>query len=136
MLWLGVTDALYKRLPNKILFAWFVCRLLLVMIDAALNDLDVLLNSFGAAATMFVFFLLVYFLSRQTLGGGDVKYSFVLGLSLTFNLIFLAMFLSLVFSAVYGLIGMALKKMSRKDMVPLGPFFFTGAIVAYLMTSL
>ncbi|MCL2356938.1 MAG: A24 family peptidase [Defluviitaleaceae bacterium] len=136
LLWLGVIDAMYKRLPNKILLAWLVIRLLLIMPGAAFIGTEVLISSFAAAATMFIFFLLAYFMSKRTLGGGDVKLGFVLGLALTFNLIFIAVFLALVFSAAFGLAGMFLKKMTRKDMIPLGPFFFAGTLAAYLLALL
>lgn len=133
MLWLAVTDVKSFTLPNKVLLAWLVCRIILMIATALMEQsLNIIIGSVAGALITGLLFLAVYYLSKRTLGGGDVKLSFVLGLSLTLERVFGAVFYGLVFCAVFSLAGMMLKRLKRKDFIPLGPFLFLGMVVAYL----
>ena len=137
MLWLAMIDAKYYTLPNKIILAWFVTRSLIIMLAVIITaDVDMLINSLLGAVIMGAFFLATYYLSKKTLGGGDVKLSFVLGLSLTLYMVFTAVFYALVLCAIFSLVSLGLKRLTKKDFVPLGPFFFCGIAVAYVLEIL
>ena len=137
LLWLGAIDAKSFLLPNKILLAWFGCRMVL-MLAAFLQtgNFGILVDSVAGAVVIGLFFLITYYLSKRTLGGGDVKLSFVLGLSITISMIFPAVFIGLVFCAAFSLVGLATKKLTRKDIIPLGPFLFIGTVMAYFLELL
>ncbi|MCL2016331.1 MAG: A24 family peptidase [Defluviitaleaceae bacterium] len=137
LLWLAVTDFKHFKVPNKILLAWLLCRAVLMLASTAVTaNFAVLVNSALGAIAMGIFFLITYYLSRRTLGGGDVKLSFVLGLSLGINMIFSAVLYGLIICAVFSLGALLLKKLNRKDPVPLVPFLFAGTALMYLMNGL
>jgi len=133
LLWLAVIDYKSFTLPNIILLAWLGCRIVLIFAGIAITgSFDILISSMGGAAAMGILFLLVYYASKRSLGGGDVKLSFVLGLAITIYMAFTAVLLSLILCAIFSSVALILKKLSRKDPVPLGPFLFIGTVVTYL----
>lgn len=80
-----------------------------------------------------VLFLLVYFISRKGLGGGDVKLMAVSGLYLGLNGVFPAMLWGAILASAAGLLLIAAKKLGRKDTIPLVPFLYIGMLLtAYI----
>ena len=133
LLWLAVIDYKSFTLPNIILLAWLGCRIVLIFAGIAVTaSFDILISSISGAVAMGILFLIVYYASKRSLGGGDVKLSFVLGLAITIYMAFTAVFLSLILCAIFSSVAVALKKLTRKDPVPLGPFLFIGTVVTYL----
>lgn len=51
------------------------------------------------------------------------------------TLLFLTVFLSSAFGAMYGLFLLAIRRATRKSMIPFGPFIALGAVTAYLYGS-
>jgi len=134
MLWLAVTDFDGFVLPNRILLIWLFCRVTLVILSGAIEwSLIVPIYSLAGAFIISALFLLMYYISKRTLGGGDVKLSFVLGLSLTIADIFNAVFYGLVICALFSAVGLITKKLDRKALMPLGPFLFIGTLIAYML---
>jgi len=134
MMWLATTDFTAFVLSNNIILAWLVCRLFLMMASGILEwDLTIPAYSVAGAAVIGLLFLLMYYVSKRTLGGGDIKLSFVLGLSLTLTNIFNAVFYGLVICTLFAGVCLLLKKLKRKDFLPLGPFLFAGTLVAYFL---
>jgi len=132
--WLAVTDAKHFILPNRILLAWFGCRILLIFTGFLVYEtFDVIIGAVMGAAIIGLLFLIIYYASKRSMGGGDVKLSFVLGLALTWNMVFTAVFYALILCAVFALVMLGLKKMSRKDALPLGPFLYGGVVLAYFL---
>jgi leader peptidase (prepilin peptidase)/N-methyltransferase len=76
--------------------------------------------------------LLIAVLSRGGMGGGDVKFSFVLGIWLGWPDILLALFLSFVIGGVAGAWLLVTGSRGRKEMIPFGPFICVGALLALL----
>jgi len=134
--WLAAIDYKTYTIPNKILLRWLCIRTVLVFANIVTsNSTDILISSAGGATLIGIFFLVAHYLSKRSLGGGDVKLSFVLGLSLTLSMIFSAIFYALIACGAFALIGLASKKLTRKDVVPLGPFFLVGTIVTYFFSA-
>jgi leader peptidase (prepilin peptidase)/N-methyltransferase len=71
-------------------------------------------------------------LSRGGMGGGDVKFSFVLGIWLGWPDILLALFLSFIIGGLAGVILLVTGLRGRKDMIPFGPFICMGAFFSLL----
>ena len=133
LLWLSAIDLQSYILPNKILLIWLSCRVILLFIGLVVTESpEILIQSMGGAGAMGLIFLIIHYLSKRSLGGGDVKLSFVLGLSLTMTMVFTAMFYAVVACSIVAIVGLILKKLNRKDSLPLGPFIFIGTVVAYL----
>lgn len=136
MLWLAATDFTGFLLPNNIILAWLVCRLFLMLASGILEwDLYIPVYSILGALVIGLLFVLMYYVSKRTLGGGDIKLSFVLGLSLTLTNIFNAVFFGLVICTLFAGVCLLLKKLNRKDFLPLGPFLFAGTLMAYFLAG-
>lgn len=84
------------------------------------------------AVISFLLFFAINLLSRGALGMGDVKLS--LGLGLFLDLAYFGKFLTYSFGAgaIIGLILILLKKKSKDDRIPFGPFMAIGFAIALL----
>ena len=128
----SVMDVKERRVPNKlvlaILGAWIAIMLpqLFYRTDEAIvMILDASLGAISAG----VLFLLVYFVSRKGLGGGDVKLMTVMGLYFGLSNIMTVMLIGSVAAALAGLILISMKKIGLKDSIPLVPFLYVGMVV-------
>jgi len=74
-------------------------------------------------------FLVVYLFSSKGLGGGDVKFMAAAGLYLGFANTIPAILYGTVLAALTGLILVLIKKIERKDAIPLAPFLFIGIMI-------
>jgi prepilin signal peptidase PulO-like enzyme (type II secretory pathway) len=69
------------------------------------------------------------------LGGGDVKFMSVAGLYLGFSGTIPVILFGTVIAALTGLVLILLKKINRKDSIPLAPFLFIGIIITVFLSS-
>lgn len=80
-----LTDIRSQIIPNKLNLAFFVCASAAVSaVAAARGDTTSIARACAAAALLFAAFWLLHAVSRQGLGGGDVKLAPSLGLVLGF----------------------------------------------------
>ena len=93
-----------------------------------LNDLIGLAVGFGilAAASL---------LTRGSVGFGDAKLMGVTGIIAGSFCTYSTLLASLIVSTAVSLIGLARKKIGRKDSIPFGPCIAIGYIIALLLTS-
>ena len=77
----------------------------------------------------FTVMLIIFILSRGRMGGGDVKFSAVLGLWLGSKLF------SAILAAIVGTF-LYVKTRNSKLEIPLGPFLSIGAIISYLCSAM
>lgn len=129
----AVKDVREKVVANRTVLALLVCWLLTMIPQLAVNiDVGVsrLANAFAGFLLGSVLFLLVYLISRNGLGGGDVKFMAATGLYLGLNGILPAILYGSVLAALFGLALILLKKMGRKDTIPLIPFLYAGILIA------
>ena len=128
----AVLDLKTRRIPNKLLSALLVL-LMLIMALKVLFDTDIAINMLldcvlGCAAGGGLF-LLVFLISRKGLGGGDVKFMAAAGAYLGFGGILPAILLGSVLAALTGGALILLKKIGRKDVIPLVPFLYIGILI-------
>ena len=132
----AVKDAKDRRIPNKIVLALLVCWVL-TMIPQLVIDIESTLGMLKNSALGFVIggglFLLVYLISRGGLGGGDVKFMAVAGLYLGLNGILPPMLYGSILAALFGLVMILLKKIGRKDAIPLAPFLYAGILITIFL---
>lgn len=76
------------------------------------------------------FALLIMITQGKGMGWGDVKYAFLLGLSLGFPNIIPAIFLAFLIGAAVSLVLIALGKKHFGQTIPFGPFLSLGALVS------
>ncbi|WP_179632165.1 prepilin peptidase [Clostridium peptidivorans] len=75
---------------------------------------------------------LIILITKGGMGWGDAEICSVCGLFLGFKLTLLMLFLSFIIGSVIGLALIALKKKTRKDYVPFGPFIVVASIITIL----
>jgi leader peptidase (prepilin peptidase)/N-methyltransferase len=116
------------------LVGWFTATDILIMgiTSWITSDLARLTTALGiAAVTMFVY-LLLYLFSRGSLGMGDVKFAFPLGLCIGWYSAdhwLVAIFVSFLSAGLVAVIGLATKRMTRKSRLAFGPYMFLGTLI-------
>jgi Flp pilus assembly protein protease CpaA len=132
----AILDLKTKRIPNglilTIIAAWIITMTPKLFMDTG-NAVTLLADSALGAAICGGLFLLVYLISRKGLGGGDVKFMTVAGLFLGLGGAIPAMLYGTILAALTGLALILLKKIGRKDTIPLAPFLYTGILIAVFL---
>ena len=96
------------------------------------SDFARLLPALGVAAATMISYVLLYLVSRGSLGIGDVKFAFPLGLCVGWysaNQWLLAIFVSFLIAGVVAVIGLVTKQMTRKSRLAFGPYMFLGTFL-------
>lgn len=132
------TDLKYGIISDKVVFPAVVISLFYFLIFKPFLLLPHLLSGLGA----FIFFIVIsygfYILTKkQSMGGGDIKLSFLLGLFLGFPGILVSLYLAFLTGAIISIILILWKKKtSLKDTLPFGPFLISGTIISFFFGSL
>lgn len=137
---LSVIDFKTHSLPNQMV-GWFALVELSVIgvVSFSGTDLDQLATAFAIAVATTTTYLLLYFLSRGSLGMGDVKFAFPLGLSVGWfsaDYWLVAIFTSFLLAGLIAIIGLASKQMTRKSRLAFGPFMFVGTLIVCVFAVL
>lgn len=122
-----VSDLAYMIIPDKVLM--FFAGLFLI--ERIFIPLIPWWDSLAGAAAGFFLLLLIAVVSKGGMGGGDIKLFAVIGFVLGVKLLLLSFFLSTLFGAFFGVIGLLLGAIKRKQAIPFGPFIALGTLVAY-----
>lgn len=121
------SDLKYGIIPDKIVYSSTVISFLYLILNTKHLILSSLLSGFGA----FIFFLVLYLITREKgMGLGDVKLSFLLGLVLGFPKVIIAFYLAFLTGAVIGFILIIWGKKKLKSAIPFGPFLILGAALS------
>ena len=127
----AVIDFKYKKIPNKLIlvmlgtWVFIATPSLFFMPNEAV---DMFINAGLGFLVGGGLFLLVYLVSRKGIGGGDVKFMAVMGLYVGLFGIFPIILYGTILAALTGLVLILLKKISRKDSIPLAPFLYVGIL--------
>lgn len=128
----ALTDILKKRVPNRLVaalaVAWLLILTPLVLYDPN-SAIAIGVSGLLGFVIAGVVLLVVYFVSRKGLGGGDVKLMSVAGLYLGYDGALSALLYGSVLSAATALALILTKKMTAKDAIPLVPFLYVGILV-------
>lgn len=128
----SVYDLKSKKIPNGLVLAMIFAWVLTLVPNLVLNT-DFALSMLKESGLGFLvgggLFLLVYLISRKGLGGGDVKFMAAAGLYLGFSGTLSAMLYGSVLAALVGFGLILLKKMGKKDSMPLAPFLYAGILI-------
>jgi prepilin signal peptidase PulO-like enzyme (type II secretory pathway) len=126
---LAVIDVQHRLLPNEIVFP----AALVVGLIVAVSDPGSFVWHLAAGAALGGFFLAFAIFFQGSVGLGDAKVGFLIGLALaarTFSAM-MAAFAGLLVAALWVL---ARRGMSaRKDSIPFGPFLALGAILGFFL---
>jgi len=121
LLTVTLTDLYYRLVPNKILIAFGVPLLLLQ-------------PEIVSAVTGFLFFLVTatfgkFLFKKETIGGGDIKLYFIIGLVLPIQ----PLLLSVVIASGLALIYVFIFCQNKKQEIPFVPFIAAGSLLSYLL---
>jgi leader peptidase (prepilin peptidase) / N-methyltransferase len=133
---LSVIDFDHFLLPNRIVYPLAGATLVLLTVGAVGDDdWDALGRAIlGGVAAMAALGGL-HLVSPRSMGFGDVKLAFVLGLALGWlgwGELVLGLFCGFLAGAVVGVALIALRQRGRKDHLPFGPFLALGTLVVLL----
>lgn len=133
---LCITDYWEKIVPNKVL----LLLLLIGIVEVGwqcVRGLEVVVMMLPSMLLGLVFcaicFGIAYILSRGSLGSGDIKLAILLGIFLTGEYVVGTIFYGCLFSALYSIVQLIRKKVSKKDEIPFVPFLYLGLIFTYLV---
>lgn len=122
-----VSDLLYFIISDKVLIVFFVWFLALQVVFEYRSWLDAV----AGGVLGFGFLLLLAILSKGGIGGGDIKLMGVLGLVLGFQGAFVTLMIASFVGLVVGVMGLLMKKFTRKTAIPFGPYLALGALVTF-----
>ncbi|HEX2373228.1 MAG TPA: prepilin peptidase [Actinomycetota bacterium] len=133
---LAVIDATTRLLPNRITYPAFPVMLsLLLLASVGLGDLGRLTRGLLAALAVGAFFLLLALISPRGMGLGDVKLAPTLGLALgwlSWGAVAVGVFAGFLLGGLAGLAAIAVLGLTRKSLLPFGPWLVTGALLGVL----
>ena len=128
----ALSDIKTKTISNSIILlmlgAWVIVMVPKLFMDTYIGVL-LLKNAILGFLIGGGLFLVVYIVSKKGLGGGDVKFMAAAGLYLGLRAVFSAMFFGTCLAAITGLILILLKRIGRKDTIPLAPFLYIGILL-------
>lgn len=134
---LTVIDIKHQLLPNRIVFpSAAVAGVLLLSACLFMLDGATALRTVLGAAVMWAVYVVLRLISPSSMGYGDVKLAFVLGLYLGFvswQAVLWGTVLAFLLGAVWGLILIASRRGTGKTQIPFGPFMLAGALVALVV---
>lgn len=128
------TDLKYGIIPNKIVFP----SILITFVWVITHERYLILNHLSTALFSSMFLALIayiYYLVRkkESLGGGDIKMAFLMGLFLGFPDVVTAFYIAFLTGAAYSLILILWGRLKLKDAIPFGPFLVFGTLVTFFL---
>jgi prepilin signal peptidase PulO-like enzyme (type II secretory pathway) len=125
------SDFRERRIPNRIIYP-----AILVALGAMFRFPGWGSALLGGVAAALVFIVPVFVYGPERAGIGDVKLAFFIGLIFGFDMpLYWALLVGFGSAALVGVVGILLRKMSRKSLLPFGSFLALGAI-ARLITQM
>jgi len=132
----SIFDLKSKRIPNGLVLgmlgSWVLVITPKLFIDTG-NAISLIVDCILGFVVGGGLFLLVYLISRKGLGGGDVKFMAAAGLYLGYGGTIPAMLFGTIIAALVGLALIALKKITRKDKMPLAQFLYVGILITVFL---
>ena len=122
---LGIIDYKTKLLPNKYVLIMIITNLGLICLDPDFT-FDSLLLTILLSFLVFLVYLVIFFISKQSFGLGDVKYSFALSIPSTyvfgFNHAWNMHLTGFILGGITAIGLMVFKKVPKNHAIAFGPF--------------
>jgi len=122
-----VSDIAYMLIPDKVLLPFAIVLLIMRLFSPLTPWWDSLLG----ALVGFGVLLLIAYVSKGGMGGGDIKLFFVLGIVLGTVQTLLTLFLAAFIGSIVGVIILKKSGKGRKTPIPFGPSISIAAVIAY-----
>jgi leader peptidase (prepilin peptidase)/N-methyltransferase len=122
-----VSDIHYMIIPDKVLLVFTG----IFLFERILWPLIPWWDSLVGAAVGFILLVLIAFVSKGGMGGGDIKLFSLIGFVLGLKLFLLSFFLSTLYGAVFGILAMVFRMVKKRQPIPFGPFIVAGTLTSY-----
>lgn len=137
MLAITIIDARHYVIPTRLVYpTWLFAVAVLASTAVAQDRMDQLFSAVAGAFIAWAFFAVVWLIHPRGMGFGDVRLALLVGLLLgwfSLGTVMRGLLVSLILSAVTGLIVIALRLRGPKDAIPFGPFLTIGAAATILL---
>ena len=124
------------RIPNKTLIYMLLLRAGILLIEFFLYPAiwtGFMIHTACGMSVGFGVLFICYYLSKKSIGMGDVKFCGVIGAYTGAGLVYVIIIISCIAAAVYGVIQVLRKKMTVKEGIPFGPFLLIGIVSSLLI---
>lgn len=128
----GFIDFYLRIIPNEIVCLFAAVNLIFAVLNCIVYSESILNNLIGVVLASAVLFI-VSFISNGSIGGGDIKFTAAAGIFLGGQLSILALAVAVLLAGIVLSILILVKKVDKKDVVSLGPFFAVGMYVAMML---
>lgn len=128
LLIISFIDIDHYRIPNPLILIGLGAGILFQIFIPFQPFINSLLGFVTGGGVLF----LIALLSRGGMGGGDIKLGALIGLFLGWKWMLLSLFLSAFLASAAGVSLMIMRKKSRKDPIPFGPFLSLGVFISLL----
>lgn len=123
-------DLMHKEIPDRFSLPAIAIAIAGGLILKIITPLAMLLGG----ATLFVFFLLQFLISKGTwIGGGDLRLGALMGIVLGLNKGLLALIIAYFLGAIISIYLLARKKVKGKSQIAFGPFLVIGTLIAIFL---
>lgn len=140
LIWpLAYIDYTTYRIPNAFIVLGLVWRVAIFPFELLFSTGAVwmtLLSEIIASAALFIAAILCSIFVKDSIGFGDIKLFIVMGLYLSLDGIWGAIFLSLIVSFFVSLYLLVTKKKGRKDAIPFAPAIVVGTYLSVCLTGM
>jgi leader peptidase (prepilin peptidase)/N-methyltransferase len=130
---LTVVDLRHQLLPRRIVFPVGMATVALLAVAAVATDAgDNFVRAVACAAGAYLAFGLLRLANPRALGGGDVTLAGLLGLALGWYSVAAAvsgLAAGAVLAALFAVVALATRRISRSSALTYGPFLVTGALL-------
>jgi len=120
-----IYDMKQRVISNRFLIVLAIVR---VMLFFVLHDFTLL--KLLEITVVISIGILVYRILKGKIGAGDIKLIFVISLYLTTKEFIYAIFITMLFMLLSGIVLLCFKEANKKSFVPLSPFIALGTIIA------
>ncbi|MGL3806289.1 prepilin peptidase [Paeniglutamicibacter sp. R2-26] len=136
---LSAIDVRSHRLPNRILWPWFLSAVVLLGAAALLaGDPAMLLRTLLGGVVLCAGYLVLHLIAPAGMGLGDVKLAAVLGLYLGFvsySHLLMATALAFILGALWSSVLLLARRATLRSSVAFGPFMLLGAAFSLAVSA-
>lgn len=126
---IAVVDAQTKLIPNILLVFGGLFQILFLGIEWVINDCslkNILFPAIVGGIVSFGILFVIYLISRQAIGFGDVKLIGLIGFFSDYLRSLSVLFFALIFATIYAIYLLCCKKYSKEEPFAFAPFIFCG----------
>lgn len=113
--------------------SWCIAMLIMALLIRSVGGLPAIMDGILGMSLGFGFIVLIIVVSRGGMGFGDAMLMLGTGAFLGWKMTVLALYLGFLSGGALVIPLLLMKKVSRKDSIPLGPFLMFGALLTFFL---